>query len=221
MTAWAPKNAHASWLVGSTSRPVADQGRPQGAWEWHADTTDGLAAWMREWIAKAAALTTASPSTTVPSSSTCTRSLTRISENGRAKRVDPEPVGVLGIAGGDVSGDPGGEAERREEPEADREPLLAVTTLVGRVVEAGRCDQAHGAGDAVVARALGLGGTGSAHRVPLTKRNVPYAKSRRHGNPSRRRTDGAQRGGDPGANVAAPPSSRRPWRRSGSGASRG
>ena len=40
--------------------------------------------------------------------------------------VDPEVVEVLGIACGDVAGDPFFEAELAEDPEPRREPLLAV-----------------------------------------------------------------------------------------------
>ncbi len=47
-------------------------------WEWAAATTSGRAAWIWEWMAKAAVLTGLSPSTTSPSWLTRIRSETRM-----------------------------------------------------------------------------------------------------------------------------------------------
>ena len=47
-----------------------------------------------------------------------------------AERVDPEVVGVLRVAGGDVAGHALVEAEPAEEPERGGEALLAVQALV-------------------------------------------------------------------------------------------
>ena len=46
------------------------------------------------------------------------------------ERVDPEPVGVLGVARGDVPGDALGEAEPAEDAERRRKLLLAVQALL-------------------------------------------------------------------------------------------
>ncbi len=54
-----------------------------------------------------------------------------------AERVDPEAILVLGVAHGDVSGDPLVEAEAGKEPEGRREALLARGALVHGVSLAG------------------------------------------------------------------------------------
>ena len=45
------------------------------------------------------------------------------------ERVHPEPVGVLGIADGDMPGDPLGQAETTHDAQARRQPLLAVESF--------------------------------------------------------------------------------------------
>ncbi len=55
-----------------------------------------------------------------------------------AERVDPEQLGVLGVAGGDVAGDALVEAEAPEEAERGSEALLAVEPLVLDRVELGQ-----------------------------------------------------------------------------------
>jgi len=52
-----------------------------------------------------------------------------------AERIDPERVGKLGVARGDVSGDPLVEAEFREQSEARRQFLLAMQPLFRRARE--------------------------------------------------------------------------------------
>ena len=65
-----------------------------------------------------------------PSWSTRRRSEARIVLKCMPERVDPEVVGVLGVAGGDVAGHALVEAELAEEPERGGEALLAVQALV-------------------------------------------------------------------------------------------
>ena len=101
-------------------------------------TTSGRAAWIWEWMAKAAALSGQVPSTTVPSWSTSRRSLHPDLAEAHAERVDPEVIGQLGVAGGDVSGRALAEPEASEQAEGRGEPLLAMPALVLAVVEAGK-----------------------------------------------------------------------------------
>ena len=54
------------------------------------------------------------------------------------ERVDPEVVGHLGVAGGDVAGDAFVEAELGEQPERRRQPDLAVLPFLLNRVERGR-----------------------------------------------------------------------------------
>ena len=97
--------------------------------------TSGRAAWTCEWMANAARLTGQSPSTTSPSWFTRIRSSTRDQLEVHAERVDPEVVGPLGVAGGDVAGHALVEAEPPEDPERRGEALLAVQALRGLVRE--------------------------------------------------------------------------------------
>ena len=60
-----------------------------------------------------------------------------------ADPVDPETIGMLRVAGGDVAGDSLVEAELREEPVGGREPLLPVEPFVVDVVERGHLEN-HG-----------------------------------------------------------------------------
>ena len=79
-----------------------------------------------------------------------------------AERVDPEVVGQLGVAGGDVPGDALVEAERAEQPERGGQPLLAVQALVvdrGRTSAGSPCTIARAAGVlAAIWRRPGLSG---------------------------------------------------------------
>ena len=51
------------------------------------------------------------------------------------ERIDPEGVGELRIAGGDVAGHALAEAAGREDPEASGEALLAVLPFLGKAGE--------------------------------------------------------------------------------------
>ena len=137
-SAWSSKNAHASCVIGSSSRPSDDHALPCSECECAAAITSGRAACTCEWIANAA------------------RVHHRVALDDRAgvvdadqvgdadvlevhpERVDPEPVEVLGIAHGDVAGDAFVEAELAEQAERRREPLLAVQPLLLDGVELGK-----------------------------------------------------------------------------------
>ena len=97
---------------------------------WAADTTSGRAAWICEWIMKAAALSGQLPSTTSPSvvhqQNVPDPDLLEV----HAERVDPEVVVELGVARGDVPGRTLVEPEVPEQPEGRGEALFAVPPLL-------------------------------------------------------------------------------------------
>ena len=102
---------------------------PYSECEWAAATTSGRAACTCEWIAKAARLTGALPSTTVARVVDADQVGDADVLEVHPERVDPEAVGVLGVADGDVTGDALVEAELAEQAERRGEPLLAVQAL--------------------------------------------------------------------------------------------
>ena len=113
---------------------------PCTEWEWAAATTSGRASWIAEWITNAARLTGALPSTTSPWWLTSSRSLDAHLAEALAERVDPEVVGPLRVADGDVAGDALGEAEPAEDAQRAGELGLAMGPLVGDVVERRRSE---------------------------------------------------------------------------------
>ena len=79
-----------------------------------------------------------------------------------AERVDPEMVGQLGIACGDVPGDSLVEAEAAEKPERGREVLFAVQPLF---LDAATLLRQH-RGNIAARESLGLLGVGVGHDSP-------------------------------------------------------
>jgi len=101
-----------------------------------------------------------------------------------AERVDPEVVGPLRIAGGDVPGDPFVEAELGEEAEGGGQALLPVEALVGGVLERHVGRQLHDVGHGVL-----LGGHAGRVDAPYGRRPVrrrSYAPAPERGVPPRR-----------------------------------
>ncbi len=125
-----------------------------------------------EWMAKAAALTGRSPSTTSPWWLTRIRSETRDVAEVHAERIHPEVVEPLGVPGGDVAGHPLVEPELREQAERGGQALLAVEALVGGIVERHPGRQLHGFGHGVL---LVLAGS---CRRPRSRRCRSYARTR-------------------------------------------
>ena len=93
--------------------------------------TSGRAGWTCEWMAKAATLTGQSPSTTSPwwFDQDEVGGADEV-EGHEPKRIDPEAIGPLGVAGGEVAGDALVEAEAAEQPEGGGQPLLDVGALL-------------------------------------------------------------------------------------------
>ena len=119
--------------MGSSVRPSVENARPYGECVWAAALTSGRAAWIWLWMANAAVFTGQSPSTTLPWWSTQDEVAGPDQPEAHAERVDPEQLGVLGVAPGQVAGDALVEAELVEQPEGGGHPLLEVgALLVGR-----------------------------------------------------------------------------------------
>ena len=94
--------------------------------------TSGRAACTCEWMANAATLTGQSPSTTAAVVVDADQVRRADLLEAHAERVDPEAVGVLRVARGDVARDPLVEAEAAEQPERRRQALLEVLSLAQR-----------------------------------------------------------------------------------------
>ena len=101
---------------------------------------------MAEWMTNAARLTGRLPYTTSPEWLTRIRSLTRDVAEAHGERVDPEVIGELGIAHGDVPGHTLAESEAAEDAQSCGQPLLAMQTLVLHIREGRRPCQADGLG---------------------------------------------------------------------------
>ena len=121
--------------MGSSSWPSDENALPCTEWVWAAAMTSGRAAWTWEWMANAAWLMAWSPcddrAVVVDAHQVGDRDQAEVD----AERVQPEPVGELGVAHGDVAGHALAEPEATEQPERGGEALLAVDALLGRVVE--------------------------------------------------------------------------------------
>ena len=83
------------------------------------------------------------PYTTSPEWLTRIRSLTRMWRKLLAERVDPEVVGELGVAHGDVAGDAFAEPEAPEDAQRAGQLLLAVEPLVLDRLEGRRPGELH------------------------------------------------------------------------------
>ena len=98
---------------------------------------------------------------------------------GLAERVDPEVVGQLRVAGGDVPGDALLVAEVGEEPEGGGQALLAVEALLLHGLEDGRVGKAE-LGHSPEFRPDGPGGQQS-RRSPWPTRTSPWPSNRDQG----------------------------------------
>ena len=108
--------------------------------EWAAAMTSGRAWWIAEWITKAAWLTGRVAVDDLAVMVDEHQVADAHVAEAHAERVDPEVVGALRVADGDVAGDALGEAEPAEDAQRAGELGLAVSTLVGDVVERRRAE---------------------------------------------------------------------------------